>query len=133
MANAVATFALGSGLNAVDTTERSIILRGTVVIGVSPLQYVTAGILADLTALGDALKSGQLPTSVRVWSMPTTASPETNQYLYLFCLGTTQANGKLQVYTGAAAQTALTELSAGNIPAGVSGDAIVFEAVFPRV
>ena len=132
MANAVATFALGSDLNAVDTTERSLILRGTVTVGPSPLQYVTAGILADLTALKDALKSGQLPTSVKIWSMPSTASAETNVYIYLFCLGTTQANGKMQVYTGAAAQTALTELSAGNIPAGVSGDTIVFEAVFPR-
>lgn len=132
MANAVATFALGSDLNAIDTTERSIILRGTVTVGASPLQYVAAGILADLTVLGDALKSSKLPTSVKMWSMPSTASPETNLYIYLFCLGTAQNNGKMQIYTGAAAQTALTELSAGNIPAGVSGDVIQFEAVFPR-
>jgi len=38
--------------------------------------------------------------------------------------------GNLQIFTGAAAQSALAELSTGNTPAAVSGDQIVFESHF---
>ena len=36
----------------------------------------------------------------------------------------------MQIFTGAAAQTALTELSAGNYPAGFLNDVIQGEAYF---
>ena len=40
---------------------------------------------------------------------------------------------KLQIFTGAAAQSPLTELSAGALPAGVTGDTIGFELIFQRL
>ena len=40
---------------------------------------------------------------------------------------------KMQIFTGAAAQSPLTELSAGALPGGVTGDTIQFEMIFPRI
>lgn len=49
-----------------------------------------------------------------------------------FVYGWNKAANKLQIFTGAAAQGALTELANGTVPAGVSGDVIEFDAEFPR-
>jgi hypothetical protein len=133
MTVAVATAALIPDLNSVDVTEKTIILRGTVTVGASPLTYATGGITLDLTAFGDFLKSGSLPTEVKIWSNAPASAPNTAQYLYSFAKGTTQKNGTMQVWTGAAAQSGLAELSAGSVPAGVSGDVISIRAEFPRV
>src|ERR1017187_502498 len=121
MANAVATASL---TQPIDNTMRNSIAIGKLVIGASPLQYVTGGIACDLSQLGIA--AGGVPVSVDVNSARAAGASAANTYLYNYLPGTTQANGVLQINTGAAAQTAPTELSAGNIPAGVSGDTIVF-------
>ena len=60
MTVAVATAALIPDLNSVDVTEKTIILRGTVTVGASPLTYATGGITLDLTAFGDFLKKSRL-------------------------------------------------------------------------
>lgn len=44
----------------------------------------------------------------------------------------TPANNKIKILTGAAAQAALTELAAGALPAGVTGDTITFYAIFKK-
>lgn len=103
--------------------------------------YATGGDTLDLSssslfsttasAPGKSLPSAGLPIYVRFWSAKSAASPQTNLFVYNFAPGTTNANGKMQVFTGAAAQTALTELSAGAYPAGVTADVIYFEAAFP--
>jgi hypothetical protein len=49
-----------------------------------------------------------------------------------FVYGWNKATNKLQIFTGAAAQGALTELANGTVPAGVSGDVIEFDAEFAR-
>lgn len=41
-------------------------------------------------------------------------------------------NGLIQIFTGAAAQSPLTELSAGALVAGITGDVIEFEAEYVR-
>lgn len=93
---------------------------GTLAIEASPATYPTGGYVVSL-AKSD-IKSQRLPRKVEIQG--------TSGYVYRFIPGTTNANGKIMVYTGAAAQSALTELSAGATPAGVSGDVIGFEAQY---
>lgn len=52
-------------------------------------------------------------------------------YSYVYQPGTSAADGTLKIFTGAAGQAPFTELAAGAVPAGVSGDTITFEAFFP--
>lgn len=100
--------------------------------------YATGGDVLDFTATAYPIGQGPMPSTkppiaVEIYSQKTVASPQTNEFAYAFAPGTTQANGKMQVFTGAAAQTALTELNAGAYPAGVLADVIIFEAVFEAV
>jgi hypothetical protein len=100
--------------------------------------YVAGGDTLDLTQLFASLSAGApggtLPTFegvAKVEIQSFRAAPGTaNEFLYQYCPGTTLANGTMQVLTGAAAQTALTELTAGNYPAGVLNDVIQGEAYF---
>ena len=99
--------------------------------------YPTGGEALDLTALfgaaglpGYSFPLASLPEKVELASVKPTSGAQTNLFVYNYVPGTTLANGKLQVFTGAAAQTALTELTAGNYPAGVLNDTIVGEAYF---
>lgn len=101
--------------------------------------YATGGDALDLNALfaltaggpGASLICGSLPLKVELQSVK--PSGQTNLFVYQYTPGTTLANGLVQVYTGAAPQTALTELSAGAYPAGVTGDTISGEAIFPKL
>ena len=43
-----------------------------------------------------------------------------------------KTTGGIQIFTGAAAQSALTELTAGALPGGVTGDTIAFESEWVR-
>jgi len=101
--------------------------------------YVAGGDTLDLTQLfslaagapGQALPSFELPINVTIKSFRAAlGAGYGNLYLYQFAPGTTLANGTMQVLTGAAAQTGLTELSAGNYPAGVLDDSILAVAEF---
>lgn len=100
--------------------------------------YATGGDTLDLTALfgtaglpGYSYPTASLPEKVEILSANPTATPQTNTFVYQYVPGTTLANGKFQVFTGAAAQTGLTELSAGAYPAGVTGDTIEAELTIP--
>jgi hypothetical protein len=129
----IATPSVGAALNSIDGTDRSTIIRGTVALSAAADLYATGGIVMDLTALGDVAKSGVPPTFVVVWSQPAVGSPGTNLYIYSFNPGSSQNNGKLQIFTGAAAQTALTEYTNAAALTNPFADTIVFEAVFPRL
>lgn len=111
-----------------DATQSTVIVRGTLAISASPGTYPTAGWTLDFSGI-DQVKSNSLPLSVTVFSK---AAP-TGLYVYHYAFGTTLANGTLQVFTGAAAQSPLAEFAAGSTPAGVSGDTIGFEAIFPKL
>jgi len=99
--------------------------------------YVAGGDLLDLTQLfnllssspGQVLPSFEFPLEVRLRSQPNAPGPAA-LYVYRFCVGTALNNGTMQVLTGAAAQSGLTELAAGNYPAGVLADVIVGTAEF---
>jgi hypothetical protein len=101
--------------------------------------YVAGGDTLDLTQLFNLLSSAPgsvLPTFEAVAKVefqstrPAGAANNGNLFEYSYAPGTTMANGTMQIFTGAAAQTALTELSAGNYPAAVLGDTIQGEAYF---
>lgn len=119
-------------LTNVDNTQNLVHVFGTVAWSAGPDTYSTGGNTMSFAGF-DKIKSNEVPLMVRVKSAPAAGSGAANEFVYTFLPGTTMANGKLQIFTGAAAQTALTELSAGAVPSGVSGDTIVFEAWFKRL
>lgn len=101
--------------------------------------YVAGGDTLDLTALvnlaggapGETLPTFELPALVRIISArPNLATGYAGLFVYSYAPGTNLTNGTMQVFTGAAAQAALTELTAGNYPANVLNDTIVGEAYF---
>lgn len=99
--------------------------------------YVAGGDTLDLTQLfgllagspGQVVPSFEGVAKVELQSVHS-APGAANAFVYQYCPGTSLANGTLQVFTGAAAQTGLTELTAGNYPAGVLADTIQGEAFF---
>jgi len=120
-------------ISSTDWTGRNLIVFGTVAWSPSADTYTTGGNTMSFAGFDD-IKTSSLPNFVEVISQPTSANHAANSYVYQFLPGTTLANGTLQIFTGAAAQTGLTELTSNAaIPAGVSGDTIKFRASFPRV
>jgi len=116
-----------------DWTGKNLIIFGTVAWSPSTDTYTTGGNTMSFAGFDD-IKSSSLPNFVEVISQPTSASHAANVYVYQFLPGTTLYNGTLQIFTGAAAQTGLTELTSNAaIPSGVSGDTIKFRASFPRL
>lgn len=99
--------------------------------------YVAGGDALDLTQLFSALSTspGQLlPTFENVVKVVIQSSPNApgaaSMFEYRYCEGTNLTNGTMQVITGAAAQSGLAELAAGNYPAAVLADVIQGEAYF---
>lgn len=90
---------------------------GTLAVAASPGTYSAGGITCPLNIY--AIKATRLPLRLSIGGQ--------SGYVYKYIPGTTLANGKLKILTGAAAQSPLTELSAGAMPAGISGDVITFE------
>lgn len=97
--------------------------------------YVAGGDTLDLTQLfvaaGLNVPSRSLPVKIELQSArPKGAADSAALFQYEFAVGTTLANGTMQVFTGAAAQSGLAELNAGNYPAGVLDDTIQGEVYF---
>jgi len=101
--------------------------------------YVAGGDTLDLTQLNALLAGlpGQvLPTFEAVVKVEINsarlagAAGESGLYVYQFSPGTALNNGTMQIFTGAAAQSPLAELAAGNYPAAVLSDVIQAEAIF---
>ena len=100
MGVAVATPTLTQPL---DNTQHNIVAYGTIAVTASTATYATGGVVLDFSKLG--ISSSYPPFLVTIKSEPLVASPATAEYIYTFLPGTTLANGKLQIYTGAAAQS----------------------------
>lgn len=102
--------------------------------------YVAGGDTLDLTQLlgsltsdapGGVLPTVSLPAKVEFQSARPKGNADSNKlFCYSYAPNTTLANGTMQVFTGAAAQSPLTELTAGNYPAAVLDDVIQGEAYF---
>lgn len=104
---------------------------GTVAINASPATYATGGLVMDMSQLG--VPSDAVPQFVDVQSMPA-AGTSPSGFVYNFCPGTTQANGKLAIFESAGSAAALAEFGNGSaIAAGISGDAISFVAYFKKL
>jgi hypothetical protein len=104
--------------------------------------YVAGGFTLDLTQLftasaggpGASLTTPAVPLRVELMSAAPSSVAQTGLYVYSYAPGTTVANGKVQIFTtGAAAQAALVEFTAGALPAGVLADTIQGEATFPKL
>jgi hypothetical protein len=90
--------------------------------------YVTGGDTLSFAGL-DAIKSNSIPVLVSI------SSQSSGGFEYRFVPGTTMANGKMQSFgqqptSATTGVIAMSEVAAGAYPAGVTGDVIVFEAVF---
>lgn len=119
MTVAAATPTINAFPNGIDNTQRMTIVYGTIAIGASPLTYATGGVVLSFSGL-EPIKSTQNPVIVYIESVSGSG------YTYEW----NKATGKVQIFTGAAAQSPQTELTAGAVPAAVSGDTIAFEAHF---
>lgn len=107
--------------------------------GANANPYVAGGDTLDLTQLV-SLTAGApgltLPTFEAVVKVEINSSRLANAtgfanlFVYQYSPGTTLSNGTMQIFTGAAAQTGLTELTAGNYPTNVLNDVIQAEALF---
>lgn len=127
---AVATAAIGT-VTHTDATQNQLLIFGTITAGASPLTYTTGGIALTITGL-DVIKSSSVPIWAEAQSQPA-AGTSASGYQYYITWGTTQSSLKLSIFTGAAAQSPLAELSnAASIPAAVSGDVIAFVMGFPK-
>lgn len=149
VANAKVNFPVVSGLSAsavglpanfdgVDNTQTCLRAFGSVSVDANPATYTTGGIpLVNPKALTQSAWSVE---PIKVTSLTTGGTP-TPVIVYIesvggsgFVYGWNKATNKMQIFTGAAAQSPLTELTnAAAIPAGVSGDTILLEAVFARI
>jgi|SRR5579871_6411811 len=107
--------------------------------GTNANPYVAGGDTLDLTGLvgllgglpGETLPTFELVAKVEINSARlANATGFAGLYLYQYSPGTTLQNGTMQIFTGAAAQSPLTELTAGNYPANVLNDVIQGEALF---
>jgi len=88
---------------------------GTLAIGASPGTYTAGGILLNFNQ--SQIKATRIPIFVTIQGQ--------SGYEYAYVNGTNASNGKLKILT-----TAATEVTAGAMPAGVSGDTIQFKAEF---
>lgn len=102
--------------------------------------YAAGGIPIDFTQLFALLASApgaSLPTGANPLtpvSLESSRAPGVaNVYVYHFVPGSTPSNGFVQILTGAAAQSGLTELAAGALPAGVTADTISGRVTFPKL
>ena len=99
-----------------DTTGRQVIAEGTVALTGNYGGGATHGDTLNLTQLGDALKTSNLPTQVEVWEAPPAGTNPTG-YQFIFCPGTTLANGVLNISNNLAEYTEGSAYSAGLLAA----------------
>ena len=101
-----------------DTTGREIIVDGTIALTVNYGGATTHGDTLDLTQFKDLAKSSQLPTKVEVWEV-TAAGTAPTFYQFVFCPGTTQANGVLSIGSNVTEYTQASAYSAGLLAAAL--------------
>lgn len=93
---------------------------GSITISASPAVYVTGGIAMNF--LVPLIKATRTPLVVYVQGQ--------SGYIYSYIPGADASAGLLKIFQQSAATSALTEIPASAIPAGVSGDTITFDALF---
>jgi lysozyme family protein len=115
----------------VDSTLNQFLIQGTIVLSGS---YAANGDTVSFAA--DVVKTDQPPTFVEIAEQPATGTLASG-FVYRYAVGSSPANGALQVFevpAAAALTTAepLSELAAGAYPAGLTGAKLIFRASFPK-
>jgi hypothetical protein len=119
MANAVATVTVPDSRYSYSDGSKYFVY-GTLAVSASPAVYVTGGIA--LSFFVPLCKASRTPMIVFLVGQ--------SGYVYAYVPGADASTGLLKIFQQSAATSALTEIPASAIPAGVSGDVIQFEAVF---
>lgn len=141
MAKATVTLTVNKFPAGVDNTQRYTYVRGTVAISASPAFYVAGGLALDWTKVSNLLKISpdyKYPIQVTFFSVGSSYYGSSGTYAGGFPLLWNKANHTLQIMANAGTQTegqgpVWQELSdATAIPAQLSLDTILFEAVFVR-
>lgn len=133
MATATATLSENSYPFGLSEGNDFVIIHGTVAIQAASATYAAGGLAISWTGLGSnrfSSKGDGTNAGTPYAAIFTSQGPNgTNAFVYLW----NRATEKLQIFTGAAAQTGLTEITDGaTIPAGVSSDHVAFMAWFKR-
>lgn len=124
-------------ITSIDSTQNQYIVSGSIVLTGN---YGGASTHGDTLSFAGAsnitIPSQSLPTQVEIYEMPAAGTSATG-FQYGFALGTTQANGVMQVFgtpaTGAAT-TPLTEYTeAAAYSAGLLAAKLFFTAYFPSL
>lgn len=137
MAQATVTLKVYTFPNGIDTSQRRTSISGQAVISASPATYATGGLGTLVTGTINWQALTDQTTSAAVLLETTATQPIMVYFTSVggsgFIYGWNKATNKFQIFTGAAAQSGLTELTSGAaIPAGVSGDVIEFDADFAK-
>lgn len=115
----------------IDSSERTSTIFGTITPAGS---YPAAGGGGDTLSFAgfDFIKSDYPPLRVYIIEQPA-AGGTPSGYSYVFCPGTTLANGKMVLMYGGGANSPNTEKTGNPTYASLTLSTIVFEAVFARV
>jgi hypothetical protein len=119
MSNAIAAVTVPDDRYSFSTGSKYRVL-GTMAISASPAVYVTGGIVMSFFV--PLIKASRTPIVVYVQGQ--------SGYIYQYVPGADASLGLLKIFQQSAATSALTEIPASAIPAGVSGDTITFDALF---
>ena len=114
------------------TDQKTVTIYGTVTLSAAADTYATGGLTLSFAGFDDA-KSSSLPVEVQIWSNPPAAAPNTFQYQYQFNVGTTLANGKMQIFQCAAATNPLAEYTNAAAITQPFADVISYKALFVKV
>ena len=120
--------------NSIDVTQQEFIADGSLTLSGNYGTGSSHGDTVNLSQLGIA--SDQVPNRVEVFEQPAAGTAATG-YVFVFCPGTTQANGVLCILgTGAAAGGGGQEITEGSAYSGFSpslnGLVLRFRAWFPK-
>ena len=109
-------------LSTPDTTQKQLFIDFTVALTGNYGTNTSHGDTLDLTALGDSLKSTQLPTWVEFEEYPAAGTAPTG-YIFGYAPGTTQANGLLTIINNLTEYTEGSAYSAPLLAAVIRGRA----------
>jgi hypothetical protein len=127
MATATTTVTVAAYPKGISNDQRMQIVHGTVAIQAASATYAAGGLAISWAA--EPIKAQLDSSSKPIIAWAEFQSVSGSGYVYIYNTST----NKLQIFTGAAAQSPLTELTdAAAIPAAVSGDTIAFRVEFVR-
>ena len=112
----MATTVTISSVIPVDATQNEFIVYGTIVLSGS---YTTTGDIINFSTFSQ-IPSNAVPVWIDVTEQPPAGTSPTG-YLFIFCPGTTPANGRLAIFNN------ITEFSAGAYSAGLLAAVIKFQ------